>query len=318
MNDPLDSLLGNKQPLVTVVMNCRNCEKYLAHALDSVVSQTFENWEIVFWDNQSTDKSASIFKSYNDERFRYFRAQHSSPLGQARNLAMEKARGEFIAFLDCDDLWLPKKLEKQISLFSDPVVGIVICDTIFFNDKKDVRQLYRRNKPPEGFVFSQLLGSYFISMETPVIRRSVLDGMDHWFDERFEVIEEYDFFVRLGRHWNLAYVDEVLAKWRIHESSWTWSRPELFPAETRLFLDKLEHNIPNFSSIYSNEIRSVMLKIAVQEALIAWGEGRSRSMREILKPYVCASRIARLLSLLSYFLPFAAFDLLNRFRLGRL
>lgn len=167
-------------------------------------------------------------------------------------------------------------------------------------------------------MFSQLVGSYFISMETPVIRRSVLDGMDHWFDERFEVIEEYDFFVRLGRHWNLAYVDEVLAKWRIHESSWTWSRPELFPAETRLFLDKLKQMIPDFSATYSNEIRSVMLKIAVQEALIAWGQKRSQAMREILKPYVGTSRIARLLSFVSYCLPFAAFDFLNRFRLGRL
>lgn len=309
---------SKKKPLVSVIMNCRNCERYLAYALESVIAQTYTNWEIVFWDNQSTDGSPRVFKEYSDERFRYFRASEVTSLGAARNRAMAMARGEFIAFLDCDDIWLPTKLEKQIPAFLDDTVGIVICDTMFFNNKRDVRQLYKQNKPPEGYVFAELLGSYFVSMETPVIRRSILDGMDHWFDCRFEVIEEYDFFVRAGLDWKLSFVDEVLAKWRIHESSWTWRRPELFPAETRLFLKKLYEIVPDFSSRYEREICAVRLKIAVQEALIAWGRGQSRSMRDILKPHVTTSRIARFLSILSYFVPFAVFDFANRLRVGRL
>ena len=110
-------------PMVSVIMNCFDGETYLPEALDSVLAQTFEDWEIVFWDNQSTDRSAEIFNSYADPRFRYWYAPDHTLLYEARNYAIERARGEFIAVLDTDDWWLPHKLEKQLPLFSDPSVG---------------------------------------------------------------------------------------------------------------------------------------------------------------------------------------------------
>src|SRR5437868_4501867 len=112
-----DSLGADKRetaPLVSVIMNCLNGEQFLRDAIDSVIAQTYANWEIVFWDNASTDASASIAQSYHDDRIRYFRGDSTVPLGHARNLAIQKSRGTFIAFLDCDDLWLPTKLEKQL------------------------------------------------------------------------------------------------------------------------------------------------------------------------------------------------------------
>jgi glycosyltransferase involved in cell wall biosynthesis len=306
----------NGEPLVSVIMNCRNSGRYLREAIDSVLAQTYANWEIVFWDNQSTDDSSKIFKSYSDPRLRYFFAPEYTALGEARNLAIRQANGEFIAFLDCDDLWFPQKLEKQIPLFSTDSVGLVICDTVFFNSKKDIRQLYKKEKPPTGHVFRELLGAYFVSMETPVIRRVALDGMDHWFDTRFEVIEEYDFFVRLGYKWEVAYVDEVLAKWRVHEASGTWTKPELFPAETRLFLDKLRGLIPDFTARYGKEVRAVMVKIALQEAVVSWRLGDSGKARNILKPFRRESLSAILISLWAWLLPFKTFDLVNRIRVG--
>ena len=107
------------RPLVSIIMNCWNCEKYLREALDSVYAQTYPHWEIIFWDNASTDQSGEMARSY-DHRLRYFKGEVTIPLGAARNKALEQAKGEFIAFLDCDDAWLPEKLEKQIPLFADP------------------------------------------------------------------------------------------------------------------------------------------------------------------------------------------------------
>lgn len=305
-----------RSPLVSVIMNCRNCEQYLAEAVDSVLAQTYNCWEIIFWDNQSTDGSAGVFKAYNDHRLKYYLAPTYTSLGEARNLAMKEAKGEFIAFLDCDDIWLPLKLEKQIPAFESENVGLVICDTIFFNEKRDIRQFYKKRKPPVGKVFKELFASYFISLETAIIRASVLNDLDHWFDARFDVIEEYDFFVRIGYVYEVSYIDEVLSKWRVHSSSWTWSRPELFPAETELFIEKMYRCMSNFGDDYAAEILIVRSKIAIQRSIIAWRDGKTSEARQILSPYFLKYVIPTVIVAWSYVLPYKTFDLINRIRVG--
>ena len=104
-------------PLVSIVMNCFNGQIYLKTALDSVLAQTYQNWELIFWDNQSVDKSVEIFKSYKDKRFKFFSSSKHTILYESRNNAIQKANGDLIAFLDTDDYWLSEKLEKQVKLF---------------------------------------------------------------------------------------------------------------------------------------------------------------------------------------------------------
>ena len=134
------------QSLVSVIINCFNGDKYLHKALNSVVAQTYKNWEIIFWDNQSVDKSAEIFKSYKDARFKYYYApEHSKILYEARNYAITKANGDFFAFLDVDDWWLPNKLEKQIPLFNDPKVGVVYGNFWNFYEKK-IKQKFLKKR----------------------------------------------------------------------------------------------------------------------------------------------------------------------------
>ena len=86
--------MQNSNPLISVIINCYNGEKYLREAIDSVINQTYQNWEIIFWDNQSTDSSKQIVTSYKDNRIHYFCAPTHTSLGEARNLAVEKANGE--------------------------------------------------------------------------------------------------------------------------------------------------------------------------------------------------------------------------------
>jgi glycosyltransferase involved in cell wall biosynthesis len=129
----------NTKPLVSIIMNCHNGEKYLKQAINSILTQTYENWEIIFWDNQSNDESAKIFKDYNDDRLKYYLADtHDEILNRARNSALKKAKGEYIAFLDTDDWWLPKKLEMQIPLFDDSEVGLVYGNVWLFFEKKNL------------------------------------------------------------------------------------------------------------------------------------------------------------------------------------
>ena len=125
------------QPLVSIIMNCFNGEKYLKNAIDSVILQTYKSWELIFWDNQSKDQSARIFKNYKDKRLKYYSSEsHVEILNKARNSALKKANGDFIAFLDTDDWWVKEKLEKLIPLFNDSEVGLVYGNVWIFFEKK--------------------------------------------------------------------------------------------------------------------------------------------------------------------------------------
>ena len=108
-------VMENNIPLVSFVVNCYNGELYLKNCISSILEQTYTNWEIIFWDNASTDNSAEIFNTYKDSRFKYFKSEVNVTLGQARAWAVNQCNGEYIAFLDVDDEWLPSKTEIQVT-----------------------------------------------------------------------------------------------------------------------------------------------------------------------------------------------------------
>jgi glycosyltransferase involved in cell wall biosynthesis len=261
------------KPLVSVIMNGFNAAGYLKSAIDSVLAQSYDSWEIIFWDNCSSDETASIVCDFSDSRIRYFRATQFTPLGQARNLAIQRAQGEFIAFLDCDDLWASRKLEKQMPLFSDPEVGLVYSDTIFFNGRGDEKQSYGGVLPSCGQCFRQLLGRYFLSMETVVLRRAALESQTDWFDPRFNMIEEADLFRRIAYDWKIDGVPEPLARWRVHVGSWTFKYPDLLRSESVLMLEKYGQLYTGFNEEYASEISMLMDVIALTEARDAWLKG---------------------------------------------
>ena len=296
-------------------MNCFNGAKFVKQAIESVLRQTHENWELIFWDNQSTDNSAKIIKNYKDKRIRYFYAETFTSLGEARNLAIDKARGSLIAFLDCDDLWMPEKLIKQIPLFDKPEISIVISDTVFFNESQKEKQLYKKQKPPEGYVFKELLMKYFISLETVIVRKTAIEELTELFDTRFSAIEEYDLFIRLCYKWELGYVDLVLAKWRVHSESATWQKPELFGIERRLFVEKLLMIIPRFSTQFKIEYRALLRKCDYEDAREIWKKGDSCKARKLLKPHRLTG-IPWLVVYILTFLPFKLFNLIEK--IGRL
>jgi len=235
MTSQLSSAVANEsQPLVSVIMNCYNGEKYLRHAIESVFAQTYTNWEIIFWDNQSTDKSAEIVRSFESRRLKYFYAPKHTLLYEARNHAIEQASGEFIAFLDVDDWWLPTKLEKQIPLFSDPQVGLACGIYWIDNERKNKRRRSHKRPVPTGWVLNDLLKSYFIGMPTLVVRRSALASLDHACDPRYHMIGDFDLVVRLLIKWKVDCVQEPIACYRIHGNNES-------AKQRRLQIEELKH-----------------------------------------------------------------------------
>lgn len=295
-------------------MNGLNCAEYLGEAINSVFNQTYKDWEIIFWDNASTDNSAEIAKSYG-KKVKYFRSEKTYSLGKARNLALEKAAGEYIAFLDCDDIWLPEKLEKQIQIFiNDSKIGIVFSDAVYFNKKGKTFQLYGKKKPPEGYIFGQLFKKNFLCLSTVVVKRGTFSGLNEWFDSRFNYIEDTDLFLRIAYRWKLAYVDDVLVKYRMHEGSLTSKHYLSFPfsKEKEILVKKLLGLYPNLTKEYSCELKAMQTRISYEKFASYWKNGEGKKARQELKPFLKSDKKLLLLYIFSCFFPFSFYVFLLR------
>jgi len=267
--------------LVSVIINCLNGEKFLREAIDSVYAQTYNNWEIILWDNASTDKTAEIGQSY-DSKIKYYKSEKVIPLGDARNKALKQCKGEFIAILDCDDIWAPDKLEKQIPLFKESSIGLVFCDCIFFKAGGKEWRHYSKRRPYIGNCFRQLLTDFSLVLSTVVIRTSVFKNLDEHFDTRFNVLEDADLFRRIAFYWEVDFVNEPLAKWRVHKDSWTWSKTDLFITENEMLLEKFKSVIPRFEEDYAAEIQQLTKTVNIKKARQHWSEGDGRLARKEL------------------------------------
>ena len=217
----------SKQPLVSVIINCFNGEKYLREALNSVIAQTYKNWEIIFWDNQSTDQSAGIFKSYNDIRLKYYYASSYTSLYQARNYAIKKCNGEFIAFLDSDDWWTSEKLETQMNLFEDKEVGLVYSNYYIYNEETQRKKLVSKKKLPSGRVTNSLLTNYNVGIITVIIRKVLFDRFKDGFDGKYNIIGDFDFIIKLSKFSKFACIQTGLSYWRSHKNNSSYINYEL-------------------------------------------------------------------------------------------
>ena len=281
--------------LVSVLVNCYNCDKYLSEALDSIYAQTYTNWEIVFIDNCSTDNSKTIVDQY-DERIKYYKTQKNISLCAARVFAKSFISGDFFCVLDTDDLWMPDKLEKQVALMQENKdVGIVYTNTIYFTDEGDQRTAYNQSMP-SGNLFTKLLANYFFSFETVMVRKSVMDKYNIYFDHNYNVASDAEFFIKLSYYTKCLYIDEPLAKWRYGHGSESDRSLCLFPKEYEILLKQLSEQIDDFDSVYGSSIKVLRSKIANMYGVCFWSKGDSRKARE------CFSSAAKFD--MKYFIPF--------------
>ena len=285
------------EPLVSVIMNCFNGEKYLREAVNSVIKQNYENWEIIFWDNQSTDKSAEIFKSYKDKRLKYYYASsHSGILDEARNYALKKANGDFIAFLDVDDWWLPNKLEKQMPLFDDSDVGLVYGNTWLLFEKKKKKKIYKKKILPTGMILDELLHDYVIGSATYVIRKKSLDSLEYHFNKHFHIIGDFDLNTRLAAKWKVNCVQDPVATARIHGKNESLLNKNKEIEELKIWYDEMKIH-PIFSSMSGlNQISLEILYREIMQAIMV--DGFKKNFIKVIKYPFCFYKIRLITALL--------------------
>ena len=215
---------SQNKPSVSVIINCYNSDKYLRETLDSLFAQTFTDFEVIFWDNQSTDQSSSIIKSYGDERVRYIYAPKHTTLGEARNLAMLEAKADWIAFLDCDDIWLPEKLESQMEVVrsSNASLGLVYTKTTYLggpHDGKELNPEYQDKASPEGDILTDYLAiGNFIPLPAALINKSAYLDVGVIPNE-LKQAEDYYLFAAIASKYSVRCVQQVLTRYRIHGSN---------------------------------------------------------------------------------------------------
>jgi glycosyltransferase involved in cell wall biosynthesis len=203
---------------VSIVIPAYNALEYLPVALDSIYGQTFSDFEVLIIDDGSKDKTSEWAKKINDPRIRYV-FQHNQGVSAARNTGIRLSQGEYIAFLDADDLWEPTKLEKQVRLLENhPEAGLAFTWTAI----ADERGVPTGEIIPsaEGDTLQQLLefNTVVCGGSVPMLRRSCFDVIGG-FDTSMKHLEDLDLYIRVARKFLFMGIPEPLVRYRQHANS---------------------------------------------------------------------------------------------------
>ena len=210
------------KPFFSVIINCHNSEQFIESAIDSVLGQSSQDYELIVFDNASTDDTAKIVKKFG-RKVHYYSCKCKLSLGAARNQAIKKARGDFIAFLDSDDIWIPSKLEAQKALInergSNTRVGLCASDAVRVSEDLTPLAKYSLGRIQyKGTVYAALLHDCFIPMSSAVVSRRACLAVGG-FNEAYDIIEEWDLWLRIAENYEVLYHPQCLAKIRFHQSN---------------------------------------------------------------------------------------------------
>lgn len=218
-----------KKPLVSVIIPCYNGEKFIGEAIESVVNQTYKNWELIVVDDGSTDNSEKIINQYftADKRIQFIQHKKNKGIPSTRNTGIKISNGEYIAFLDQDDLWMKEKLELFIEEFSryDSKVGIIFSDfKIVFADNiiskkyKKVNYYKIQKLSKRDFIKKLFMGNFIKSASQVVLRKECFNKLG-LLDEKLHGGDDYDFWLRAAGEFNFKYLDIPLTEYRFHKEN---------------------------------------------------------------------------------------------------
>jgi glycosyltransferase involved in cell wall biosynthesis len=256
---------------VSVVIPAYNCAEYIAETLESVLNQSYRAHEIIVVDDGSTDDTYSIVTRFvgNYQNQIVCIRQRNAGEPAARNTGIRRATGDFIAFLDADDLWLPDKLEIQMHYFEEhPEVSLAYSDMKVFTETGIIHESvskWLKMAPPSGYVFPQLFAETLFGSGTVVFRKNCVKQVG-LFDESFLVGSDYEMWLRMARHFHFGYVDKPLLMYRHHAGM-----------ATRGLGKTLQDGVPWEGKVINKILR--LYPVAEKEI------GRSAVRRRLARPY---------------------------------
>ena len=222
------------RPKVSVIIPTYNRSNFLHSAIKSVLNQTFEDFEVIVVDDASTDNTRQVLDKFDDKRICYIRHKENKGGSAARNTGIKRSKGEFIAFLDDDDLWMPSKLEKQLDLINKNLeIGAVYTGAYKINESDKIIMC---NYPSlRGNIFPDILKKNYVgSCSAVLIRKECIDRIG-LFDENLPAGQDFDLWIRLAKNYQFDYVNEPLVIHRIHKKRITTDHYGRLRAKKLLF-----------------------------------------------------------------------------------
>jgi glycosyltransferase involved in cell wall biosynthesis len=293
---------------VSILMNGYNAQKYLKEAIDSIYAQTFDDWEIIFIDNCSTDNTKEIIDSY-DNKIKYYKTDKNIPLGAARNFGLKYCNGEYLAFLDTDDIWLKNKLEKQIKILDlNKKLQMCYSGVIYIDsNSKEIGKL--SPKAIDGNVFVQQLKKYEINMQSVIIRNNI----EIHFNEALEFSPDFNLFMFISLRYNVCVIKDCLVKYRKLDSSLTSKKMDRWWFEMKYTLDDIFNQEPELKTIYYKEYKMAYAKVAYYKARYLMDIGRKREAINELVNYRFTNKVYFVLYIISL-LPKTVWDFIHRLK----
>lgn len=220
------------KPLVSVIMSAYNAEKFIEQSIQSVLKQTYPNVELIVCDDGSTDSTQSIIKKYASVHYIY---QHNQGQGAGRNNAASHAKGEYLAFIDADDCWMPEKLDVQIRLFEqDKEVAAVYCDMEIVDINGTSLGFNAKGKMKRGFVFDELLGgNYMCGLSSLVVKKNVMDEVGGFSDHRY--CQDFVFLLKIARNYPLNFSEKSMVHYLVHDNNITGKIDISYPEQITFY-----------------------------------------------------------------------------------
>jgi glycosyltransferase involved in cell wall biosynthesis len=254
--------MPKNKPLASVIMNCHNGEKYLKESIKSLMSQTYKNWELIFWDNNSLDNSKKILKGFKDKRIKYFKSQKFQNLYHSRNLAIKKAKGKYVGFLDVDDLWEKNKLKKQIKYFlENQSLKVIYSNFFLINEIKKKKNIGYKQLLPLGFITQKILNNYSVGLVTVMLEKNIF--RKYRFNSKYNIIGDFDFFIKISRKYKFGCIQSPLGSYRVHESNLSGKRIDLHIKELKDWLAINKKKLNNLS-FNTNSINKDLIKLRLK------------------------------------------------------
>ena len=197
-------------PTVSIILATYNRRHLLGRSVKSVLNQTYQDYELIIVDDGSTDDTEKVVQNFNSEKIKYIKHPKNKGIPAARNTGIRLAEGDYIAFQDDDDEWMPEKLERQINAYinESPEVGVVYTQYNLIDiHNKPLPQLKVAQR--EGYIFGQLLNENHIPPQTSLIRKECFSKVG-MFDERFLRMQDWELFLRISQHYRFKFIDEPL------------------------------------------------------------------------------------------------------------